>query len=297
MPDLRDIWSCPYCNTPFEGSFDCKNCGASFPVDNGRPDLRITRPVNIKLDYHYTPEFGYFPWEKVVLDWPSVNNGLVRQQGWENMEAAMLRSVPKPDKQNQLMALDIGCGLNRQRFKEGLTTLGYLPIGVDIDGPAPDALADGHCLPFRDETFDVIMSSAVFEHLKNPFVAMKEIYRVAKPGATIYLSIAFNEPFHISYFHHSPIAVHELLVTNNITPDKFILSTEWHSFRSNLHMGFSGHYMPPFMQRLVSSSIVGFSMLPARVLSIVKNNKEKLHNARFAFARSHSGAVGVIAHK
>lgn len=297
MADLKNIWSCPYCNSSFDNDFFCKSCNISFPIANNRPDLRIKKPKNITLEYNYIPEFGYFPWEIATLEWPSGNNGLTRQKNWDNTEFSMLQSVPKTDKASGYMALDIGCGENRQRFKEGLEMLGYIPVGIDIDGPAPDALADAHCLPFKNETFDVIMSSAVFEHLKNPFAAMKELYRVAKPNAKIFLSIAYNEPFHISYFHHSQLAAHELLVTNNIHPDKIILSADWNSFNANLLMGYAGYYMPKFLQNLISKSIMNFSLLPARIKGILKNDPEHIKKAKLAFARSHSGAIGVIAHK
>ena len=71
MPDLEDIWSCPYCNSSFDNGFYCKLCNINFPVINNRPDLRINKPINIKLEYNYIPEFGYFPWE-ILTDRKSV---------------------------------------------------------------------------------------------------------------------------------------------------------------------------------------------------------------------------------
>ena len=295
MPGINNIWVCPYCNTPFEDGFHCRSCDIKFPVNGDQPDLRVTMPVTIKLEYNYTPEFGYFPWDNVGLEWPSANTGITRQGDWQEVEWQMLQAVPKADKSQ--VALDIGCGMDRQRFKGGLQMLGYESVGVDITGPAPDAHADAHCLPFKNETFDLIMSSAVFEHLKNPYVAMKELYRVAKPDAKIIMSIAYNEPFHISYFHHSPLAAHELFVSNNIQPDRFVISKDWNSFSSNLYMGYAGTYMPPFLQKLISRSIMGYSLMPAIIKGMLKGDSKHIKNAKMAFARSHSGIVGIIAHK
>ena len=40
-------------------------------------------------------------------------------------------------------------------------------------------------LPFKDNTFDVVFSSFVFEHLVNPQFTLKEIFRVLKKGGKI----------------------------------------------------------------------------------------------------------------
>lgn len=298
MKSLIDmpIWACPYCKAPMGSSMQCNSCNEKFEVHNNQPDLRVNRPLKMNIGYNYIPEFGYFPWDTVLINWPEVNNGLKPGNNWNPTEVAMLKSVEKAQKENSY-SLDIGCGENRQRFKEGLSQLGYVPVGMDIFGDAPDALADGHCLPFADNTFDLIMSSAVFEHLKNPYVAINELYRVAKPGARIHVSIAYNEPFHISYFHHSPLAVHELFSSVGLKPEKFVLSTEWHSFISNLHMGFAGSRIPSFMHKTIGNMIKGYSILPARIKGLVKNDKNAVYDAKVAFARSHSGSVGIIANK
>ncbi len=46
---------------------------------------------------------------------------------------------------------------------------------------------DNEDLPYRNSTFDEIYSSFVFEHLKNPFHTLQEIYRVLKKGGRVRL--------------------------------------------------------------------------------------------------------------
>jgi ubiquinone/menaquinone biosynthesis C-methylase UbiE len=56
-------------------------------------------------------------------------------------------------------------------------------------------------LPFKDNSFDVILSLAVLEHVKNPWIHANEMIRVLKPGGIIYADVPFLQPYH-GYPHH-----------------------------------------------------------------------------------------------
>jgi len=45
--------------------------------------------------------------------------------------------------------------------------------------------ADVRCLPFADNSFDIVMSAHVLEHLSNPELALAEMTRVTRPGGTV----------------------------------------------------------------------------------------------------------------
>ncbi|HKV99729.1 MAG TPA: class I SAM-dependent methyltransferase [Vicinamibacterales bacterium] len=214
---------------------------------------------------------------------------------WDATERQMLSALPaaKPGQ----IALDVGCGEVHQRFRAGLTRLGYLPVGVDIAGSAPDALADAHRLPFADASLDVIMTSAVFEHLKHPHLAMSEMARVLRPGGRILGSIAFGEPFHISYFHHSPLAVFEILDSSDLDATVFVLSDRYSAFYAHLEMGFAGQRIPKSIHGIIARAVREVAVFPARVKSIVQRSPQHLRLARSAFARSHTASVGFIAHR
>jgi SAM-dependent methyltransferase len=57
-----------------------------------------------------------------------------------------------------------------------------------IDGVLPGSYQDGvlcqdvESLTFQNEQFDVVVTEDVFEHLRHPYKALQEIYRVLKPS-------------------------------------------------------------------------------------------------------------------
>jgi SAM-dependent methyltransferase len=53
---------------------------------------------------------------------------------------------------------------------------------TDLDSPLADVKADICNLPFKDDTYDVILCNHVLEHIPNDTKAMQELYRVLKPG-------------------------------------------------------------------------------------------------------------------
>jgi SAM-dependent methyltransferase len=58
-----------------------------------------------------------------------------------------------------------------------------------------------HALPFRDESVDYVLSLAVLEHLRNPFTAGQEMFRVLRRGGYVYCDTNFVFCYH-GYPHH-----------------------------------------------------------------------------------------------
>ncbi|WP_339755488.1 methyltransferase domain-containing protein [uncultured Winogradskyella sp.] len=66
-----------------------------------------------------------------------------------------------------------------KRFRT-LKNLNY--ITTDLLSPIADVKADICNLPFRDNSYDIILCNHVLEHIPDDTKAMQELYRVMKPG-------------------------------------------------------------------------------------------------------------------
>ncbi len=99
---------------------------------------------------------------------------------------------------NNQRLLDVACGTGQ--WLSAAAALGALPAGVDISQKALDVCrvtlpqADLHCgpaeqLPFAASAFDVISCLGALEHFLDPAAALREMVRVAKPGARFILLV------------------------------------------------------------------------------------------------------------
>jgi glycosyltransferase involved in cell wall biosynthesis/SAM-dependent methyltransferase len=104
------------------------------------------------------------------------------------------------------MILEIGGG-DRRRVDPRHLNAEYLKFEL------ADIYSDIHSLPFADDTFDLVFSQAVFEHVAQPFEAARELIRVTRPGGVILTEVAFMQPLHAvpyHYFNMTPWGVEEL---------------------------------------------------------------------------------------
>lgn len=76
------------------------------------------------------------------------------------------------------------CFLKRFRV---LKNLDYTT--TDLKSPIADVKADICNLPFKDDSYDIILCNHVLEHIPNDIKAMQELYRVLKPNGMAFLQI------------------------------------------------------------------------------------------------------------
>jgi SAM-dependent methyltransferase len=64
-----------------------------------------------------------------------------------------------------------------------------------------DVVADAHAFPFRSNSFELVIAMNVFEHLRQPFDAAREVLRVLAPGGEVLIHTAFLQPLHEAPAH------------------------------------------------------------------------------------------------
>lgn len=76
---------------------------------------------------------------------------------------------------------------------------------TDLSSPLADIKADLCNLPFKNDTYDMILCNHVLEHIVDDVKAIKEIYRVLKPGGKAILQVPLNMEKEKSYEDHKVI--------------------------------------------------------------------------------------------
>ena len=107
----------------------------------------------------------------------------------------------------QDLILDCGCGLGWFLKVIGELTSCRL-VGLDIDrtrlgrarrevgGRAELVTGDAVALPFGDRTFDKVILSEVLEHLPDDLGALREVWRVLRPGGVVAITVPNHDyPF------------------------------------------------------------------------------------------------------
>jgi SAM-dependent methyltransferase/uncharacterized protein YbaR (Trm112 family) len=185
--------ACPQCRTRVEASgeaFQCRNCGASYRIVNGIPDLRpgsaAGKPEEIAWTEHWSDSkqhsasqrfFSFY--RKAVfaravayfVDHYLPREGVLVEAGSGTSETSML--IDKRGGCRTLAALDL-----------------IRPV-LERCHPAMDVRVCGDifALPFQDASIDGIWNVGVMEHFTHPQIdaILREFRRVLKPGSRVVL--------------------------------------------------------------------------------------------------------------
>lgn len=93
------------------------------------------------------------------------------------------------------ICLDFGCGTSP--YRKLLAVDEYVGVEIESEDKRQGiTYYDGYTLPFKEEKFDSIFSSQVFEHIFNIEDIVMELNRVLKPGGVMLLTVPFAYPKH-----------------------------------------------------------------------------------------------------
>lgn len=169
--NLYSILACPICKSDVELTGDrlrCTSCRKVYPLINNVPVM--------------------------LPDWESTNiqheGELLVRKGYDDW---IHRTIMQSFTDNQVV-LDAGCG------NMALDDPCIIRMDVQLT-PYVDVVGDLHNLPFKPNSIDFVCALAVVEHLRQPFVAAEEIWRVLKPGGYVYAECNFVFAYH-GYPHH-----------------------------------------------------------------------------------------------
>lgn len=260
-----EILACPFCGaglTHRDSIVACSGCGQNYRVTAaGQVDLRLPRPRKTTVEFELggntdgsadspPQDFGFLrPNPDPQLLYNTIPIPPLLLDG-NRLTPELLSYFPKAQPGKKGYMLDLGCG--GQPFREICRHTNFEYVGMDYDGDLPMLLGDAHALPFPDQTFDFIVSFAVWEHLHNPFVAAKEAFRVLKPGGIFIGTVAFLEPFHLrSYFHHTHLGTYHVLQSAGLSVKVVAPNIVWNSLRAQSRMALFPHAPEPFTRLAV----------------------------------------------
>jgi ubiquinone/menaquinone biosynthesis C-methylase UbiE len=92
--------------------------------------------------------------------------------------------------------LEVGCGPGQYQLAVKGTYIGVDITSQDYREGVPrnlEAIADARTLPFKSESFDLILFSNIFHYFENGIAILKDCYRLTKPGGRI-LIVDYSYP-------------------------------------------------------------------------------------------------------
>lgn len=188
------LLACPVCEGALNEDYACEGCGARYPVEDGIPNLRVAsdaRTERVRHFYEQAPFPGYPPRDS--LEW-------LRARAERSTFAALLdRAIP-----GDASVIDIGCGTGQMSLY--LARANRVIVGADLTRPSL-RLAVGAARRFglhdrvqfvetdllrpglRYSAFDVVYSSGVLHHTRNPRASFASIARLARRGGMIVIGL------------------------------------------------------------------------------------------------------------
>jgi len=251
-----NVWNilvCPNCGSSLHNSNQCVIC------NNCQSHFRFTKSGAIDLRFHHTKTYRYnftlgTPFLRDLdLDFGKLPVNSNPEVDFSNtdfpchLSRKILSHFPSAKTENSLM-LDLGCG--NLVHKQVCEYAGFEYVGLDCESEEAPIIGDAHSLPFKDECFEFILSFSALQYFRFPFVAMKEAYRVLKPNGLFMGAVAFLEPFHGTFYHHTHWGTYNSLKEGGFEVEYICPSNKWSVLVAQASMALFPR-MPRFFSQLM----------------------------------------------
>lgn len=119
------------------------------------------------------------------------NNEYLLRQYYKatNWSIKAIEQIPNIKDAETILEIGVGTGINLEYVKNYLNPdLKFFATDLEQNKLLPDFIdfkkndIENELLPFEDESFDIVLSAFVIEHLHKPINLYKEAFRILKPG-------------------------------------------------------------------------------------------------------------------
>jgi len=115
--------------------------------------------------------------------------------------------------------LDVGCGEKPYHHIYSHHVRSYIGVDLPEGNSSADVHADALNLPFKDGSFDTVVSFQVMEHVKEPHTMVREVTRILSPGGHAIVSAPHIWGLHEvpnDYFRFTEYGFRHLFESNNL---------------------------------------------------------------------------------
>jgi len=194
---LMRVLRCPVCARSPLGAADgwrCDGCGTAYRTHHDTPVL--LRPDSPFHQYVGTLSEGGVDRVTTALRRMKL---IPAERVWSRAARDTIRrlvSEANPDGDDRVV-VNMGAAIEKVFQTTYAPYHDILRVGLPHDGRV-DAIGDAMDYPLTDGCVDLLVSSSVLEHIPDPELAIREVFRVLKPGGRVYAEVPFMRAFHMA---------------------------------------------------------------------------------------------------